>query len=339
MQHEMGEGPLLDAGGGLCEAGFARREVKRYDRAAIKAPWHRIKEWDYYCITTDTHALALTLADNAYMGLLSASWLDFEIKQDWTHSLTPFLTRGRLALPESADRGDVAASFKGFSLAFTHEPKGRRLLVDFPDFAGGKGLKGEVLLRDVPEERMVIATPFPENKKAFYYNQKINCMAAEGEIVVGGARHSFDPSRHFGLLDWGRGVWTYDNTWYWGSASGLVSGAPFGFNIGYGFGDTSAASENMLFWKGRAHKLSRVDWHMPKGTYDGAPWRFSSDDGRFEMDFEPLMDRAAHVDLKILRSVQHQVFGRFTGKAVLDGGEVLDVKGLTGFAEEVQNRW
>jgi hypothetical protein len=45
------------------------------------------------------------------------------------------------------------------------------------------------------------------------------------------------------------------------------------------------------------------------------------------------------VDLKILRSVQHQVFGRFTGKAVLDGGEVLEVKGLTGFAEEVQNRW
>jgi hypothetical protein len=24
----------------------------------------------------------------------------------------------------------------------------------------------------------------------------------------------------YGVLDWGRGVWTYSNTWYWASMSG-----------------------------------------------------------------------------------------------------------------------
>ena len=66
------------------------------------------------------------------------------------------------------------------------------------------------------------------------------------------------------MLDWGRGVWTYHNTWYWGSASGQVDGVPFGWNIGYGFGDTSAASENMLFYGGKAHKLSQVTFHIPQ---------------------------------------------------------------------------
>lgn len=92
------------------------------------------------------------------------------------------------------------------------------------------------------------------------------------------------------MLDWGRGVWTYHNTWYWGSTSGQVDGIPFGWNIGYGFGNTSAASENMLFYGGRAHKLSQVQFHIPMrdGREDYLrPWTFTSDDGRFEMDFVP----------------------------------------------------
>ena len=146
----------------------------------------------------------------------------------------------------------------------------------------------------------------------------------------------------FAVLDWGRGVWTYDNTWYWGSASGLADGVPFGFNIGYGFGDTSAASENALFYGGKIHKLSRITFEIP--VKDGkedylSPWTFTSDDGRFDMAFSPILDRAACIDLKLLISDQHQVFGRFTGKAVLDDGTVIRVRDLTGFAEKVHNRW
>ena len=32
---------------------------------------------------------------------------------------------------------------------------------------------------------MVIATPFLKNKHAFYYNQKINCMPAIGQVKLG----------------------------------------------------------------------------------------------------------------------------------------------------------
>lgn len=50
-------------------------------------------------------------------------------------------------------------------------------------------------------------------KGRFYYNQKINCMRAEGFAEYNGKRYEFHPEKHFGTLDWGRGVWTYDNTW------------------------------------------------------------------------------------------------------------------------------
>ena len=79
---------------------------------------------------------------------------------------------------------------------------------------------------------------------------------------------SFRPDDSFGGLDWGRGVWTYQNTWYWSSASGEIDGHRFGFNLGYGFGDTTAASENMLFYDGIGHKIDRVEFQIPK-TIDG----------------------------------------------------------------------
>tara|TARA_R110000824_G_scaffold118960_15_gene272389 strand:+ start:83978 stop:84997 length:1020 start_codon:yes stop_codon:yes gene_type:complete len=339
MQHRLSEGDLLDAKGHLVEAGYATAEVKRYRRAAIKAPWYRIKEWDYYCVLNEDFGFALTVADNSYMGLLSTSWLDFKTPSQVTEGPMIGFPRGRMGLPESADAGDIVQSHPKMEIAFRHVDGGRVLSVNAPSFGGGRGLKGEVHLAQPDMDRMVIATPFADAPRAFYYNQKINCMAATGEMRFDGRDYAFAPTTSFGLLDWGRGVWTYDNTWYWGSASGLLDGKSFGFNIGYGFGDTSAASENMVFYEGRAHKLDRIDWQIPASGFAGEPWTFTSNDGRFEMSFEPVIDRAAKFDIKVLRSIQHQVFGHFTGFVVLDDGRKLDITRFQGFAEEVQNRW
>ncbi|WP_302095944.1 DUF2804 family protein, partial [Rhodococcus erythropolis] len=95
----------------------------------------------------------------------------------------------------------------------------------------------------------------------------------------------------------------------------------------------------IVFVGGRAHKLDRIDFGIPQGTYDGAPWNFSSNDGRFEMTFEPIIDRAATFDVGVLRSIQHQVFGKFSGTVILDDGTSVVVRDLLGFAEEVRNRW
>jgi hypothetical protein len=187
-------------------------------------------------------------------------------------------------------------------------------------------------------DTMVIATPWKEKKTAFYYNQKINCVRASGTIEYDGVTYELNPEIDYGTLDWGRGVWTYDNTWYWGSGNATVNGKPFGFNIGYGFGDTTAASENMLFYDGKCHKLDDVTFNIPASSYTD-PWTFTSSDGRFEMNFVPILDRAAKIDVKFIITDQHQVFGRLSGKAVLDDGTVLEIKDCLCFAEDVHNKY
>lgn len=339
MQQELTEGPLHDERGHLIETGWAPAERRRYVRNAIKAPWYRIKEWDYYCVLGEDEGIAFVVADNSYMSLVSMSWLDFTAGTMEVHSAMGGFSRGRLMLPESADAGDIFAEEKDIALTFRHRGDTREIEFDCPAFAGGKGASGLITLAEPPMDRMVIATPFPPSPRAFYYNQKINCMPANGRATIAGRDVAFTPDKHFAVLDWGRGVWPYDNQWYWGSASGLAGGIPFGFNIGYGFGDTSAASENVVFVDGKAHKLGRVDWHIPEDGYAAGPWAFKSDDGRFNVTMDPVYERAEKTDLLVLRSITHQVFGKFSGTVILDDGTPLRFDNVMGFAEDVRNRW
>ena len=343
MQHEITKAiPLLDKQGNLTEAGYAKRLLPVYNRENVKGGFARLKEWDYYYIGNDRFGVALTIADNSYMGLDSISLLSFA-GEPWQITKSPMrlFPMGKTNLPLSSAAGVSAISGKDYGLSFDVRQGKRHLTAHMDSFRDGKPIRIDVELTNEPEESMVICTPF-EKTGHFYYNQKINCMRAAGTVTLGEEVYTFHPEDSFGVLDWGRGVWTYHNTWYWGSASGLAQGADFGFNIGYGFGDTSAASENMLFYKGGAHKLSQVRFEIPMkdGKEDYLqPWRFTSDDGRFEMDFVPVLDRAACTDVKLIKSDQHQVFGRFTGRAVLDDGTAVEVRDLMGFAEKVENKW
>lgn len=211
------------------------------------------------------------------------------------------------------------------------------------DKFGNEEFTANIELTDFPRDSMVIATPFSKDKKAFYYNQKIIGMRASGTVMFEGKQYEFSPDDSFGLLDWGRGVWTYDNTWYWGAAQGIIDSHKFGFNIGYGFGDTSKASENMLFYDGIAHKIGRLTFDMKHNEYGSidfmAPYGIVSDDGRFDVTLTPILDRSAYTSIGIVLSDQHQVFGHFTGKAVLDDGTVVSFENLLGFAEKVRNKW
>ena len=276
------------------------------------------------------------------MTMDSISLLDFEKNSQVTKSVIGLPLFSRRKLPPSSVKGNIRTSGKGYLLSFENDGTSRRLTGFMNRFSGEDTITFDLHLTDAPKESMVIVTPFRDHPEAFYYNQKINCLRTEGIIRAGSREYRCNPADTFAVLDWGRGVWTYDNTWYWGSASGLADGVPFGFNIGYGFGDTSAASENVLFYDGKIHKLSRVKFEIPEkdGKDDYlSPWRFTSDDGRFEMDFRPMMDRWSKTDLGVICSDQHQVFGRFSGTAVLDDGKALRIRELTGFAEKVRNKW
>lgn len=341
MEHLLTPGKLLNEKGELNEAGYAFSLVKEYRRGDIKAPRSRIKEWDYYYFGDDNYGVALTIADNSYMALISASVLDFRSKKEWTKSYMKWFTNGSLCLPSSSKDGNLIVIDEDgkYSFEFFNDKGARHLVCSLKGLSKNNDFYVDVTLKETNPNSMVIATPFKGKKQHFYYNQKINLLEANGSFRFGPITHDF--SKALGVLDWGRGVWTYSNTWYWSSMNGTYQGHNYGFNLGYGFGDNSAASENMFFYDNKAYKLEDVTFNIPmnkkKENYL-EKWTLTDSKGNINLTFEPLIDRASNTNALIIQSNQHQVFGRFSGTIKANGKEYR-FENIIGFAEKVTNRW
>ena len=98
----------------------------------------------------------------------------------------------------------------------------------------------------------------------------------------------------------------------------------------------------MIFYDGKAYKVEQVTFHIPTNS-DGVEeylnnWKFSSSDNKVNLTFEPIFDRYDKADVLLIKSIQHQVFGKFSGTLKI-GEETIEIKDLVGFAEKVTNHW
>ncbi len=343
MQRELTTpSPLLNERGELVQVGWARQplldcnlEKVGFYRLRFLQPL-RLKRWDYYGLTTPTHYFSFTLADLGYAGQVFAYVVDFQERRHQEETLTLPLARG-ITLPRNSTEGTASFDNGRVRLTFTAEPAGRRLAVAWPGFAG-QGLNAELRLGLSPtHESMTIVIPIPG--KRFYYNRKINCLPAEGWVEYQGRRFEVRPTGCLGNLDWGRGVWEYRSFWVWASASAfLPDGRTLGLNLGFGFGDTSAATENAIILNGRLHKLGEVRFNYDPANFM-RPWHMASPDGRLDLEFAPFYDRTARTNLLLIASEVHQMFGHYAGTVTTDDGETIAVDGIVGFAEEHHARW
>ena len=340
MTHELTPGDLLGDKGQLLQFGWSNTLCLRYDRKNVRSSSLRIKEWDYYALLSPEYGLTITVTDLGIMALITLVWLDFQNKKFYKFEESKLFSRGSLHLPFSSLDGDVVFAGKKIQIIIKKTKDTRTITLSAPAWSIKK-VKGVeaffTLLKDDQADSIVVATPWLGKKGKFYYNQKIPNLNVSGTVTIGSNTFTFQYENSFGVLDWGRGVWPYKNVWYWSSASGVQSGHTIGFNLGYGFGN-NPATENIFFIDGKGHKLDQIIFQFNRNKYL-EPWTFTSNDKCCELQFTPILDRNDVVNLLIFKSVQHQVFGYFTGSFVLDTGETISIEKLLGFAEEVYNRW
>lgn len=337
-----GPGKLLNPDGTLTQAGWAPFPVldcNLEDCHFYPTPlWQkmRIKVWDYYAVTTADHFFSFTISDVGYLGMVFAYVIDFKTGQYHEQTLTLPLGGG-VKLPRSANSGITSYAKGDLKMVFEALPGSRKVSMCWPGF-GGSALNAEFSLAQ-PENHESMTIVIPIRGKRFYYNHKLNCLPATGWVEYGGSRFELTPETALGNLDWGRGVWEYDSHWVWASASGFLPNKhTIGLNLGYGFGDTSAASENGILLDGKMHKLGKVNFSFDPGDYK-KPWKMVSPDQRLDLVFTPFFERVAKTDAMILKSEVHQMFGKYNGIIVSDEGKKIEVKDLIGWAEEHYAKW
>lgn len=334
-------GPVLDKKGRPFP-GFSRKSTLIYHRNAVKAPPWRVKEWDFYQISNDHLCLQLTIGHAGYAGQVSLMLFDFQKgKKYFDLCQTIPLPFGSFHMPENAEKPHTLTYPRP---GFPNVDKRAGVFMSFDVTAGRRtltcrwrGLEAVIYLERQNPDSLVINLPFDEYPQAFYYNHKINCMTAEGFVRTPKHEWKFDKKDSFGILDWGRGVWPFHNEWYWSNGSGYLDGEMFGFNLGCGFGNTDTASENMLFYKGKSHKLGKVAFTLGNDYME--PWHFTDEEGRLDLWLTPVYDRETKIKLLWVDNHCHQMFGSFSGTAVLDDGTKLEIKDVVSFAEHAVNNW
>ncbi|MCH5157309.1 MAG: DUF2804 domain-containing protein [Clostridiales bacterium] len=335
MQNEITQSTqLLDKRGNLATAGYATHMNFVYNKKDVKRQ-NRLKEWDFYQIHfDDRYVLQLTFGHVSYAMQIAVTLLDLQTGDKRTSG------KMTLASQEVKDNmptnPEVEHTLKYYSddmhVLFDVTDKYRRLAFTQTD---ALGVKAEVnlFLTNVSKtkEKMVIATPFFK-KGQFYLNYKENCFVVNGHCRIDDMCYRINNG--FGLLDWGRGVWPYHHSWIWGNGGTLVNGKHFGFNIGWGFGNTEQATENMFFYNNKAYKLGTVT-----ETKVGDNYRYQDDAGRFVFDVEFVHDHFTKTKLLWVNNQCHQLYGKWSGYVILDDGTKLDVPPFIAFCEHADNNW
>ncbi len=336
-------GPLLKENGDVSIAGWSPQPL--LDSNLENANFYslkflqslRMKRWDYYGLSTKTHYFSFTVSDIGYLGMVFAYVIDFENKKLHEETLTLPLAIG-VQIPRNSQDGITQYKNDKVNLTFYTTNDQRKILVNWSNFENGQDLKADFKL-NLPAGQESMNLVIPIEKRRFYFNRKINCMPANGWVEYLGQKYELTSDTALGNLDWGRGVWAYDSFWVWASASGFTTDhQTIGLNMGYGFGDTSASSENAFIFNGKVHKIGKTEFKYNPNDFMQT-WTMKSEDGRINLTFQPFFDRTAKTDVKLLYSEVHQIFGKYSGTLLTDAEEEIEITDLIGFAEEHHARW
>lgn len=329
---------LLDKKGALASPGFARKMLFNYNRENIRSRPFALKEWDFYQIQHGSYVAHLTIGHVTYAGNVAADIINMETgEKAGFNVLFPFPMRSMPMDRNPEKPHELHISKRDYDACYTVTDTARRLTMHS---TGGKygAVDIDITLNNNPDnEKMVIATPFHGNPNQFYLNYKENYWGGSGSMTLGDMSLDLDDST-VALIDWGRGVWPFTQEWFWGNGTGWVNAEHFGFNIGWGFGDLSNATENFFFYKDKAYKLGTLKVDVDLTDYM-KPWSFVSDDGDFNFTMTPMYDNYSETKLLFVDNHCHQVFGHWNGTATLPDGEKLEVHDLIAFCEHAKNRW
>ncbi len=344
---------LLDDDGKLLSPGWARHNVFDYDRSKSK-PANRKKEWDFYQISNGEFMVQMNFANISIGGFAQASITDLRRphRKSKIHSgsimeLTAIFLGGKKhILPKKGDEPNVLDQTVGKTHMKVVTETERRTMY-FKGKYKGKDVEANFTMDIMPGlENITTVLPFEGKPTRYFMTTKQNCMPCEGTFRWGDKVWKFDKKDTFAFLDWGRVNTPYQMVWYWGNGSKVVQTPDgkdhmFGFEITWGIGDESHATETAIFWDGKAHKFGPVDVEVfPKPDKFMQPWHFISQDGRFDFTMTPFYDHHSDLNaLNILRMHCHQLHGIWNGTAILDDGTKVEVRDMYAFCEYCENKW
>lgn len=333
--------PLLDSNGNVANPGWCRRNLYDYNIERRSVSVMRLKEWDFYQICNGEIMIQINFFNISLASCVTFGFVDLKTGRKLDSMCVELFTPNRHRLNQNGDTANRTQYQRGRTkIDFEVSEKCHHL--KYEGMAKGKKISADFVCRRLPHhESITIATPF-DKAGHFFYTNKINCLKTSGTLKIGDEIFTFSPENTYTVLDWGRGIWPYSNMWYWANGSTEIEGRLFGFELTWGFGNTSQATETAVFYDGICHKISQVYLENDPEIHNNwmQPWHFISTDGRLDLTMTPFYDNYSNLmPLNLFGMKTHQVHGLFNGSVMLDDGTMLEVRDMYAFCEKVYNKW
>ncbi|MDF1488101.1 DUF2804 family protein [Tessaracoccus caeni] len=289
----------------------------------------RNKRWEYWAVTTPTHIVALVLSDLEYAAVHGLWVLDRATGEAVSHDAISALGRS-ISLPGTLGEGPCRGRTRQVSIAIDEVAGGTRIR--------GRGARIVFdIVAERPEGHESLGVVVPWTDTLFQYTVKDVARPARGTIWLDGVAYDVPAGESFATLDHGRGRWRYSMHWNWGAGSGVVDGRVLGIQLGGKWTDGTGSVENALVVDGRLSKISEeLVWDYDPENWL-APWTVRG--STVDLVFTPFHLKRSATDLKVFSSHTHQCFGHWSGVVDDENGTPVRVEGLTGWAEDVRNRW
>jgi len=339
----------MDGAGRPQNFGWSRQPDFLYESPAIWTQARKISSVDRYIVFSPSHTVVFELRDDGYLGRASVTVASQKDKKRSTHAARSLFPFGSCGLPPGSKSGAARFRKKGAALDFVPMEGGARIIrADFLGHGSARSIRGELVLSEPASpggaaESIACNLPWPNDKSAFECFRCSPWYTAEGIVQLGTMEIVFSRGNSWGIFDWSRGSRPRSDARHWASACGIASDSAgasrlVGFCVGHGTEDGSSGTKSAFFVDGRLHKLDQITFHAPRADQPSL-WRFTASDSRLEMAFAPHQERADRQRVLFRSFSRRQLFGKFSGKAVLDDGSEIDFANISGIAERVKTRF
>ncbi len=328
-------GSLLKEDGSLREEGYATHLPFVYDKAAVQAPFIRIKEYDLYSIDDESYIVNLGLFKVSIITIIDIQIYNKKTKE--AEFIREFIPDPlfRFILPSNSQTSEMKWKLPAGHVFVESTKRSRRLSVSLK--TAQNDVEIEALIDQENEPMLVNCMSVNEDKRHFHYLRKSTALKVAGGFRSHDTFHEFSPLALCSYT-WGRGAWNNIRSMWMAAAQGYQADKRIALSIGYGIGDTSKATQNALFVDGKIHKLEHINIGVRRNikgeTFYNEPWIISDTSGRVSLVFTPEYNKdfEAFQVGDMLEADQCLAYGTFSGSIELEDGSYIAIDELPGTA-------
>lgn len=354
-------GKLLNTTGQLTEVGWSRRYLKEFSLADVYPVLFgfkaltplKYKRFNYYSFTFDEKILQVAVSNLSYGANVFLSFYNFDTKEVVSDSIKIIpLIHSKDAIPNLIDDPN------GCQTNTIVVKKGPLNLSIYTHLQGGAcvshlKIKWDGIIeadlttnRNTTEDDLFDIMPISDDNKYFFNNLKSYGNPCHGKIILAKQAINVSESNCLNMIDYGRGIFHYHTSWFWGSALGyLNSSQRFSINLGYGISNKNVRNiEDSVKIDGKVIKLNPLEViYDHRNLMNGFTFRtakqFSDQNNSAEITFQSHQTNLISENLLVISSSLRYVYGTYSGRVVDDKGVVIEFTDIPGIIELAKFRW